>query len=322
MSYTTSEYEAARRELEKRRTEAEKLQQKRHDEITLKIPEIAVIESEMAKTALSVIKALGMGKDSVQYVKQLESASLSAQKRRAELLKANGYPEDYLKAKYHCSLCEDKGFVNGKMCSCHKQILRSNSYEKLCNKFPVDKCTFENFSLEYYPDRGEGITPRQRMRSVLEFCKNYAADFGTNSPSILLQGGTGLGKTHLSLAIAGSVIKKDGGVIYASSQNILSKLENEKFGRAEFADTEKNLLECDLLILDDLGSEFCTQFTVAAIYNIVNSRLLNSKPTIISTNLSLKQIQDTYTPRIASRILSDYQILQFDGTDIRQLKMR
>lgn len=322
MSYTTSEYEAARRELEKRRTEAEKLQQKRHDEITLKIPEIAVIESEMAKTALSVIKALGMGKDSVQYVKQLESASLSAQKRRAELLKANGYPEDYLKAKYHCSLCEDKGFVNGKMCSCHKQILRSNSYEKLCNKFPVDKCTFENFSLDYYPDRGEGITPRQRMRSVLDFCKNYAADFGTNSPSILLQGGTGLGKTHLSLAIAGCVIKKDGGVIYASSQNILSRLENEKFGRAEFADTEKNLLECDLLILDDLGSEFCTQFTVAAIYNIVNSRLLNSKPTIISTNLSLKQIQDTYTPRIASRILSDYQILQFDGTDIRQLKMR
>lgn len=322
MSYTTAEYEAARRELENRRSNAEKLQQKRHDEIAEKIPEIIKIEAEMAQTALSVIKALGMGKDSVNYVKQLEKASLSAQAKRAELLKQNGYPEDYLKVKYTCPLCEDKGFVNGKMCSCHKLILRNNSYEKLCNKFPIDKCTFDNFDISYYPDKGDGITPRQRMKNVFDFCKNYAADFSPISQSILLQGETGLGKTHLSLAIAGAVIKHGYGVIYASAQNILSKLENEKFGRAEYSDTEKNLLECDLLILDDLGSEFCTQFTTAAIYNIINSRQLNGKPTIISTNLSLKKIQDVYTPRIASRILSDYQILQFSGTDIRQLKSR
>ncbi len=322
MSYTTAEYEAARRELERRRKEAEQLQQKRHDEIAAKIPEIISVENEMAGTALSVIKALGMGKDSVAYVKQLESASLNAQKRRAELLTQNGYPEDYLKVKYHCPECEDKGFVNGRICACHKTILRNMAYEKLCSRVPADKFTFRNFDLSYYPDSGSGITPRRRMESIFEFCRSYAADFDLRSPSLLMQGDTGLGKTHLSLAIAGDIIKHGYGVIYATAQSILNMLENQKFNRAENTDLEKNLTECDLLILDDLGSEFSTQFTVSAIYNIVNSRQLNGRPTIISTNLKIPQIQEVYTPRIASRILSEYQILQFDGTDIRQLKMR
>ena len=111
-------------------------------------------------------------------------------------------------------------------------------------------------------------------------------------------------------------------MIYASAQNILNKLENEKFGRSDTSDTEKNLLECDLLILDDLGTEFSTQFTVSAIYNIINSRLLASKPTVISTNLTMEQLESVYTQRISSRILSEYTILQFDGTDVRQLKTR
>lgn len=322
MSYTTQEYEAARRELEKRRTEAEKLREKRHNEIATEIPEIISVENEMAQTALSVIKALGMGENSVQYVKQLEAASLAAQQRRAELLKSKGYPEDYLKTEYHCPLCEDKGFVNGKICKCHKQILRNLAYQKLCNKIPIDKYTFNNFRLDYYPNAGSGITPYQRMQSIFNFCRSYAADFDLQSPSILMQGDTGLGKTHLSLAIAGEVIKRDYGVIYASAQNILNMLENQKFRRAENTGLENSLLECDLLILDDLGSEFSTQFTVSAIYNIINTRQLNGRPTIISTNLKVLQIQETYTPRIASRILSEYQILQFDGTDIRQIKTR
>ena len=322
MRYTTEEYESARRELERRRNEAQRLQQARHDEITAKIPEITDIEAEMAQTALSVIKALGMGDKSVSYVRQLEAVSLDAQSRRAALLKQNGYPEDYLKVKYHCSLCEDKGFVNGRICECHKLILKSNAYEKLCSRFPVEKFTFNNFDVSLYPETGGGITPRRRMESVMNFCKSYAADFSTDSPSIILQGNTGLGKTHLSLAIAGEVIKRGFGVIYASAQNILSQLENEKFGRAQYADTEKNILECDLFILDDLGSEFRSQFTASAVYNIINTRLLNGRPTIISTNLSMESIEDIYTPRIASRILSEYTLLQFDGNDIRQLKMR
>ncbi len=317
MSYTPAEYENAKRELEKRRTEAEKLQQAHHDEALKKIPMLKEIEQEMAKAGLSVIKALGMGKDAVKYVKELEKISLEAQKKRAELLAENGFPEDYLKVKYHCPICEDKGIKDGKMCSCCKLILRNAAYKKLNSKFPLDKYTFEKFDVSLYPDTGDGTTPRKRMETILQFCKNYANDFSLSSPGILMQGDTGLGKTHLSLAIAGKVIKRGYGVIYASTQNILNRLEKEKFGRVQDTETEKNLLECDLLILDDLGTEFSTQFSVSAVYNIINSRLLSSKPTIISTNLNLKQLEDLYSSRVVSRLSSDYKILRFYGTDIR-----
>ncbi len=322
MTYTPQEYEQARRELDRRRGAAEKVGKAHRDEIASKFPELVTIEQEMANAGLSVIKALGMGDDSVDYIKQLEKASLNAQKKRAELLKSNGYPEDYLKVKYYCSKCGDKGFKDGFMCSCHKQILKNIAYEKLSGKFPVDKCTFGNFDLNYYPDYGDEITPRKRMSAVYDYCKSYADNFTARSPSLLMLGQTGLGKTHLSLAIAGQVINRGYGVIYASAQNILNKLENEKFGRSESADTELKLIDCDLLILDDLGTEFSTQFTVSVIYNIINSRLLSAKPTIISTNLSMEQLEKTYSQRISSRILSEYTLLRFDGTDIRQLKTR
>lgn len=322
MSYTTAEYESARRELERRRNTAEREREKRHSEVAAKVPEILETEKEMSAAGLAVVKAVSLGEDAVRYVRELEKINLEAQKKREKLLVENGFPADYLKVKYTCEKCGDKGFVNGRMCECHKTILRSLAYEKLCGKFPLDKCTFGNFNLSYYPDTGSGITPRTRMESVYNFCKNYAEDFNSHSPSILMSGETGLGKTHLSLAIAGEVIKKGKGVIYASAQNLLNRLENEKFGRSDKSDTELNLIDCDLLILDDLGSEFRTQFTVSAIYNIVNSRLLSSKPTIISTNLTHKEIDSAYTSRIASRILSEYTLLQFDGTDIRQIKTR
>lgn len=317
MTYTTAEYENARRELDRRKNTAEKEQKKRHDEVAAKHPELLEIESEMARAGLSAIKALGMGDDSVLYIKKLENASLNAQKRRAKLLEANGYDKDYLKTKYTCPICSDKGFKDGKMCSCHKFILRSMAYEKLCNKFPLDKCTFDNFELDFYS--GEA---RQRMARVFDFCQNYADDFDTSSTSLLMYGETGLGKTHLSLAIAGRVIQKGYGVIYASAQNILNKMENEKFGRAQNERTETSLIECDLLILDDLGAEFGTQFTSSTIYNIINSRQLSSKPTIISTNLTFSELEEKYTKRVASRILSEYALLRFEGSDIRQLKTR
>lgn len=322
MTYSPSEYEQARKELDKRRNSAEAVQKAHRDEIAAKFPELVKIEQEMAAAGLSVIKALGMGDDSMDYIKSLEKANLDAQRRRAELLKDNGYPEDYLKVKYYCSQCNDRGFKNGRMCSCHKLILRSIAYEKLCSRFPVDKCTFTNFELSYYPDNGGDITPRKRMSAVFDYCKDYAANFSSHSPSLLMAGKTGLGKTHLSLAIAGQVINRGYGVIYASAQNILNKLESEKFGRGSNNDTEKKLIECDLLILDDLGTEFSTQFTVSAIYNIINTRLLSDKPTIISTNLTFEELEKVYSQRISSRILSEYTLLCFDGTDIRQLKTR
>ncbi len=322
MSYSAAEYETARRILEQRRSRAEKTREQRHDEVTAKIPEILNIEREMARAGLAVVKALSLGEDAVNYVKQLEQSNLDAQRRRTILLIENGYPPDYLQPQYTCAVCEDKGFVAGRMCACHKRLLRKLAYEKLSSRFPLESCTFETFDLRYYPETGGDVSPRKRMTSVLEFCKQYADDFGAGSPSLLMYGKTGLGKTHLSLAIAGKVLQKDGGVIYASAQNLFNQLENEKFGRSDSAGTEETLIECDLLILDDLGAEFRTQFTVSAVYNLINSRLLAGKPTIVSTNLEPQEIEAAYTQRIASRILNEYTLLRFDGADIRQIKTR
>jgi DNA replication protein DnaC len=161
------------------------------------------------------------------------------------------------------------------------------------------------------------------MEGVLRFCRSYAENFGTDSPSILMTGATGLGKTHLSLAIAQSAIDRGFGVIYGSAQNFMLQLERERFGRAPAgSESERHLLECDLLILDDLGAEFITPFVISTVYNLINTRLMSGLPTIISTNLTIKELEEKYSPRIVSRIIGSYRVLHFIGKDVRQLKVR
>ena len=321
MAYSKETYKKAEQELAERRSRALAEREEHHRIAVAAVPEILETEEKMSSAGLATIKALGMGADDAkEYIRKLSEINLAAQTQRSLLLKNAGFPENWLNVRYSCKKCEDKGFVNGIMCDCFKELLKSLEYEKLCSNLPVNKCRFDNFKLDYYPD-GIGTSPRRRMESVLDFCKTYAAEFSQKSSSLLLYGHTGLGKTHLSLAIAGKVVEDGHGVIYSSAQNLFNKLEKEKFGRSD-GKTEENILGCDLLIIDDLGAEFTTQFTVSALYNIVNSRELEGKPTIISTNLTPEQLLSTYSERIASRILNNYTLLRFDGTDIRQIKTR
>lgn len=321
MAYSKETYKKAEQELAERRSRALAEREEHHRIAVAAVPEILETEEKMSSAGLATIKALGMGADDAkEYIRKLSEINLAAQTQRSLLLKNAGFPENWLDVRYSCKKCEDKGFVNGIMCGCFKELLKSLEYEKLCSNLPVNNCRFDNFKLDYYPD-GIGTSPRQRMESVLNYCKTYATDFSKKSSSLLLYGHTGLGKTHLSLAIAGKVVEAGHGVIYSSAQNLFNKLEKEKFGRSD-GNTEENILGCDLLIIDDLGAEFTTQFTVSALYNIVNSRELEGKPTIISTNLTPEQLLSTYSERIASRILNNYTLLRFDGTDIRQIKTR
>lgn len=321
MAYSKETYKKAEQELAERRSRALAEREEHHRIAVAAVPEILETEEKMSSAGLATIKALGMGADDAkEYIRKLSEINLAAQTQRSLLLKNAGFPENWLNIRYSCKKCEDKGFVNGIMCDCFKELLKSLEYEKLCSNLPVNNCRFDNFKLDYYPD-GIGTSPRRRMESVLDFCKTYAAEFSQKSSSLLLYGHTGLGKTHLSLAIAGKVVEDGHGVIYSSAQNLFNKLEKEKFGRSD-GNTEENILGCDLLIIDDLGAEFTTQFTVSALYNIVNSRELEGKPTIISTNLTPEQLLSTYSERIASRILNNYTLLRFDGTDIRQIKTR
>ena len=321
MAYSKETYKKAEQELAQRRNRALAEREDRHRIAVESVPEILETEERMSAAGLATIKALGMGAvDAKEYIRKLSEINLNAQAQRRMFLKKAGFPEDWLDVHYSCPKCEDKGFVNGIMCDCFKDLLKSLEYEKLCSKLPVGSCRFDNFKLDYYPD-GAGTSPRRRMESVLNYCKTYATDFSRRSPSHLLYGKTGLGKTHLSLAVAGKAVESGYGVIYTSAQNLFNKLEKEKFGRSD-GNTEETILDCDLLIIDDLGAEFTTQFTVSTLYNIINSRELEGKPTIISTNLTPEQLTSTYSERIASRILSNFVMLYFDGSDIRQIKTR
>ena len=160
------------------------------------------------------------------------------------------------------------------------------------------------------------------MGEIAQFCKDYALDFSLESPSLFMHGATGLGKTHLSLAIANEAIARGYGVVYGSAPNMFSQLEREHFGRQYNNERtyEQELLETDLLIIDDLGVEFSTPFTVSCVYNIINSRILSRKPTIIRTNLTPRELEDKYTQRITSRIIGGFVSLRFIGRDIRQIK--
>lgn len=319
MSMNKEIYVKARNEIDRRRAEAQMLASQRREECKRRYPEIANAYKIMADTACECVKALGLGGQAQDFIKEISERNLQAQQTiKDALLKAN-LPEDYLKEKFVCDVCRDTGFVDGKMCVCLKNTIRQMTYNALCDKLPIEKFRFDNFSLEKYPDTPDesGVVPRNRMRSYFEFCKNYADDFSVSSGNIFMFGETGLGKTHLSLAIAGEAAKKGYSVIYGSAQNLLSSIENEKFGRSANLGAETSIHECDLLIIDDLGAEFSTQFTVSAVYNILNTRLMLSKPTIISTNMDFDEIEDRYTQRVASRILGNYTIMNFRGKDVR-----
>lgn len=324
MAYSREIYEEAKRELSRRRVYAEDERERRHEEVVIKLPELLKIENEMAQAGLSIAKALGRP-DAKRFIADLAEKSKRAQSARKSLLLGAGYPEDYLETPYKCKRCEDTGFVEGKRCECHKRLLRQLAFAELQKSSPLSLSKFEGFRLDYYPDEIDSkihLNPRKKMSEIYEFCVNYADGFNTRSPSLLMFGATGLGKTHLSLSIAREAINKGYAVIYGSTQNLLSKLEREHFSRAgeEKGVTEQMLLDCDLLILDDLGAEFSTSFTVSSIYNIINTRLNTGLPVIISTNLSMQELEDKYTQRITSRIGGNYIILPFCGKDVRQIK--
>lgn len=320
MSVNKDIYLRAKAEIDRRRDEVHMSAFERREECKRRFPEIAESYKIMADTACECVKAMALGgKENAQaFIDEISKKNLQAQQVIADTLKKAGLPEDYLKEKYFCDLCNDSGFVDGKMCNCLKNTMKQMTYNSLCDKVPLEKYLFDKLSLEYYPDEvnEDGIIPRKRMKNFFEYCVNYADDFNLKSDNLLMTGETGLGKTHLSLAIAGRAAKKGYSVVYGSAQNLLSSLENEKFGRST-AGAEQAIQECDLLIIDDLGAEFSTQFTVSAVYNIINTRLMMSKPTIISTNMSLYEIEEKYSQRIASRILGNYILMEFVGKDVR-----
>lgn len=324
MSYKRSVYIKAKEILDQRKATAEKDAEARRSAAVVRCPELLNIEREMATHGADVVKAVGMGANADEYIKNLATANLKAQAKRKELLKSAGFPEDYLDVKYTCDICKDTGYNKEFYCQCYRKLIRDVARDALGANSPLKKCTFESFRVDKYPDVTDaviGVNQREHMKNNYEYCKDYAENFTPDSQGLFMYGKTGLGKTHLSLAIANEVINKGYDVYYGSIQSIMDKLESERFGRLPREDSIKDdILDCDLLIIDDLGTEFSTQFTNAELYNIVNSRILASLPTIISTNLSIEEIGERYSQRVASRIIGSSVAIYFCGKDIRQME--
>lgn len=326
MSYDRQTYEKAESVINSRRLSSQSENDRRQKEIEIKIPEIREINSQLSRTIVDISKLIISKKANIkESLADIKEKNLQAQKLVEGLLTANGYPADYLKPKYYCEKCRDRGYTEYGRCDCLLNLLKKYSIEKLNGQANLPDCDFNHFSLEYYRGKkdADGDDCFEIMKNIYEFCRNYAESFSLKSESLLMYGKTGVGKTHLSLSIAKAVAERGFNAAYGSIVNLLTIIEREHFGKVieeENMDTVNLLVNADLLVLDDLGAEFSSQFYESVTYNIINSRINLGLPTIISTNLTAAELQKKYNERIISRIFGEFSTLCLVGEDIRQIK--
>lgn len=328
MTYSKEIYTQAFRIIDERRNAAQSKADRRTDEIYEKLPKIEEINRRLTGCSIEAARAVLKGAQAKSELEKIAKISLELQNLQADILKDNGYPLDYMEPDYTCKHCRDTGYVekNGKTvyCQCFLELLKQCACEEVNKLSPLSLSTFDTFKLEYYPydSNAEGVSPYSRMSKIYNYCKNYAAKFDGSGRSLLMRGATGLGKTHLSLAIANEVLNKGYYVVYVSAPSILAKIDKLHFNYCyqDEEDIVNTLCECDLLIIDDLGTEFTSPYTKTAIYNIFNNRILTNKPMIISTNMTIRELEATYSQRFVSRIIGECDRLDFLGKDIRAIK--
>ena len=309
-----------------KRAEAFAARQRR---IFQEIPRLEEIDRELRSTMAQIVtSALRRGADPLPALRVIRDRNLELQRERASLLMQRGYEADELEEKPLCVLCQDKGFVNGAMCRCLRKYYTRAQIEELSSMPDMGTASFENFSFNWYsraPWKDYGISPYQNMEMVYDTCRDYARQFAPNSGNLLLSGDSGLGKTFLSACIARVVSERGYSVVYDTAGHIFSQLEKVKFRREEDAEAEEHLrrcMACDLLIVDDLGTEMTTAFVQSALYQLLNDRLMAKRPTIINTNLTTEEIGQRYSPQIRSRLEGEFEVLPFFGEDIRRQKRR
>lgn len=315
-------YSAASNTLERRRNRMHSETLRRKKEIYGNFPQIKAIDDKIYELGLSMafygLKQMsGEARQCARYIDELKA-------ERANILTSNGYPADYTAERYVCGLCKDTGVYNGKACTCLKAEIQKNKQKRLSRASPFPDCRFRDFVLDYYPktpmknEAGNTVIPYDQMGAVLNYCISYAENFSEKSTSLMLIGRAGLGKTHLACSVANAVIEKGFTVLYCSSQSLFNRFEQTKYNNRELL---SDVLDCDLFILDDLGAETMTSYTQGVFYNIVNTRMINRKPTIYTTNLtSQRLLTQRYSEKVSSRLIGECTVLAFTGKDIRQLK--
>ncbi len=331
MGYSKKVRRQAKQLIQQRKLDAEREAENRRMRIFSQIPRAREYEREIASCGIKAGRAVLGGGNVKEELLRLKEENQRLQKEYEVLLNEHGYSIKDTEPRYCCEKCGDTGYIEldnkTVICSCLKNAMVEAACRELNSKSPLSLCTFDDFSLDYYSKEVADGYPRSsydQLSAILEKCKAYAENFTPHSKSLLMIGMTGLGKTHLSLSIANEVIKKGFGVVYVSAPTIVSQIEKEHFSRSgrDEESIEDTLQECDLLIIDDLGTEFNNKFTTPAIYNIFNSRISAGKPVIVNTNLKVSELREIYSDRFVSRIIGEGERLDFFGDDIRIKKKR
>ena len=286
-------------------------------------PRLEEIERTLRGTMSRIVAAAAKkGEDPLPAIRALRDENLALQQERAQLLTELGYPADYLEDKPACPLCGDTGYDKKGVCRCLRQYYAREQLQELSRLLPLGEARFETFRFDLYDStewEGYGISPRANMERNFDVCRDFACQFSRGGGDLLLSGGTGLGKTFLSACIARVVSENGFSVVYDTAASVFSRFEDAKFRRDDGGSEDADrCMKCDLLILDDLGTEMTTAFVQSALYQIVNGRLMEKRATIISTNLAPEELGQRYGAAILSRIEGGYEILPFFGEDIRR----
>lgn len=311
--------EAALNELAERHINNKQLEKSRRNEILEKLPEYQDLENQLMQTVTDMISAV---MDKSLPADEVSANALNKnkeiQRQMDELLERNGYPADYLDPIYTCPICKDKGNTGSDWCECLYSLTNKMAAEELNENAPLDKSRFNNFDIERYSnktDKDNTVSSRNIMQKNFEYCELFAEQFNGKGSGILMVGNTGLGKTHLSLAIANKLIENGFCVVYGSVTELIRKINSEQFDNVE-GDTMSLVKSCDLLILDDLGVENKSEWNASLLYEIINTRQNKRAPMIINTNLDLDELTQCYGDRLSSRMFS-MKVMFFEGTDNR-----
>ena len=322
MAYSEGVLQRARLRLAQEKEQYDSEAEARRAQIYSAYPRLREIDQALRKSmAAAVATAFRRGDDVPQAMEAIKKENLALQREREWLLEAADLDESALEPPPFCPHCGGSGYVGAAMCECLRELCRQEQKKELSSLLS-GKENFDGFRLDYYPtepDPSLGVSPRQLMERTFRRCKRYAREFHLGAPSLLFSGGPGLGKTFLSACIARAVADSGFSVVYDTAGQLFDDFEAVKFG-GDQRDLTQKYLNCDLLIVDDLGTEMTTQFTQSVLYRVINDRLLESRPMIVSTNLSDSALRQRYSPAIASRLLGAFEICLFLGQDIRLMR--
>lgn len=316
MSYNKENFARIGAEFRDKRERDRAEADRRSAEAETMIPELREIRLALSESGLKIMKATMSG--NAEALDAIRAENEALRRRRTELLTAGGYPSDYTEVHYECRDCSDTGYSDGKMCHCMKEALTLAGIESSGLGELVRTQSFDSFSLDYYEGQSR-IMAQKNLAILRAFAENFS---GRGDESILMIGPTGLGKTHLSSSVAMTVLRRGFDVVYITAGSLFAVFERQRFGDGHIGDgTDDRFYDAELLIVDDLGTENSNQFTRSCLYNVINSRIISGRSTIVNTNLTHVKLHETYEDRITSRLFGEYRTLIFSGNDIRRQKL-